>query len=206
MGFVDAPPYSFLDRNQQPAGQLIDVFKVIATELKLTPEFIYVPHKRQLAFIEQGMVDLWAGQKDSRVSSDLALTSEKPLFVMELSVFWPDGGIPVGSFEHLKGKHLILISSYSYGGRFEALVNGAANVSYAINHEDALDKLHQFPAAYMLGYSSITKQLQQKYQLDAVKQHALDRIPLFAKLSTQFANAEQTIIEINAVLASLESQ
>ena len=72
VAFVDAPPFSYLDSETRESGTLIELFREVAQQLALEPVFIYVPHKRQLEFIKDGKVDMWAGQKNSRIGDDIS--------------------------------------------------------------------------------------------------------------------------------------
>lgn len=87
IAFVDVPPYAYLDINGKPKGSLVQRFQEICIALDIEPVFIHLPHRRQIEFIEQGEVDIWAGQKMSQVSNEISLVSDTPLFSMELQVF-----------------------------------------------------------------------------------------------------------------------
>ena len=202
VAFVDAPPFSYLDSETRESGTLIELFREVAQQLALEPVFIYVPHKRQLEFIKDGQVDMWAGQKNSRIGDDISITSSTPLFSMELRAFWNKGQTGLASIDALHGKPLILISSYSYGGWYQTLRDNSPQVQYAINHENGFEKLFASKRAYLLGYTSIANEVFQKYQVNNFESAPLSVYPLHLKLANHFPNTESYMIRINHYLAN----
>lgn len=204
VAFVEAPPFSFLDKNNSERGKLVEIFRSVVQELGLHPEFVYVPHKRQLQFIHEGKVDMWAGQKNSRIGSDIALTSRNPLFLMNFRVFWKRDEQKIESLEDLAGIKLILIASYSYGGRYNELKDRASDVIYAINHEDGLQKLYENKSYYLLGYEAIATNIIKKYGVNEFESASLARYPLYLKLSKKYPNSEQLMTKIDEYLSHLQ--
>lgn len=110
VAFVDAPPYSFQGPDNKAKGMLIDTYRDLILAIGKQPEFIFLPHRQQIEFIEKGLVDTWAGQKNSQVNDDLFLVSELPLYLMEMQVYWKKASEPVDKLQDLRGKSIILIS------------------------------------------------------------------------------------------------
>lgn len=200
VAFVEAPPLSYLDSNNIEKGKLIELFRDVSQSLELAPEFIYVPHKRKLQFIHEGKVDMWAGQKNSRVGDSIALTSRTSLFSMNLRVFWKKGEQHIESFGDLENSKLILIASYSYGGRYTELENGASDVIYAINHEDGMKKLFDNEGYYLLGYQEIANSTIKKYEINDVESTSLASYALYLKLSKRYPSAKQLMQKIDGYL------
>ncbi len=206
IAFVDAPPYAYLDINGKPKGSLVQRFQEISIALDIEPVFIHLPHRRQIDFIEQGEVDIWAGQKVSQVSSEVSLVSKTPLFSMELQVFWKQGTDSVDKLSDLYGKKLILISSYSYGGHHNKLDENSESVTYAINHEDGFDKLYDGQGQYLLGYKRISQSVIQKFELTGFQKSSLAKYDLYLKLSKDYPNSPAVMAKINQFLSKSKAQ
>lgn len=202
---MDVPPYAFQAPNKKAKGLLIDSFRGIAQTLDLEAEFVYLPHRRLLDFIKQGNVDLWAGLDKSRLSDDLALVSKTPLFVMELQVYWKTGTTRVDKLEDLVDKNLILISSYSYGGNYNKLIQEGRSVRYTINHEDGFEQLLLGNKEYLLVYKKISEQIIDKFQIEGIQKATLAKYDLYVKLSHSYPNAIEVMQEIDEYLLALKT-
>lgn len=200
IAYINAAPYSYQDVNNLPKGMLVDKFRELAVALGTDYEFIYLPHKRQIDFIKQGKVDLWAGQKNSRVSDEYAVKSHLPLFVMTMQVHWKNGTEPVASIDDLLGKNLILISSYSYGGHYAKLSKASPMLINSISHEDGFDRLFSATNQYLLGYERISKQVIEKFDIKGFQSASLDSYKLHLKLAKSYPNAEQIMSAMNGIL------
>jgi polar amino acid transport system substrate-binding protein len=201
IAYVDAPPYAYQDKANQANGQLIEMFRELALVINEEAQFIYLPHRRQIDFIEQGKVDLWAGQKDSLVNSELSLVSATPLFSMELQVYWKKGSPPMAALLDLQDKHLILISSYAYGGNYSALVTNSKSVTYVVNHEDGFNQLFSADHKYLLGYQKIAQQVVDKFNIKGFQKASMAKYDLYLKLSKNYPNATAVMKKINDYLA-----
>lgn len=206
IAYIDAPPYAFLDEDNIESGLLIDSFREIAQHLEIQAEFVHLPHRRKIDFIEKRKVDLWAGQIDSKVNNELFLVSKTPLFLMELKVYWKHGTQKVTSIDDLYDKNLILISSFSYGGNHIRLNEESRSVTHAINHEDAFNKLFSANNRYLLGYSAISKATIEKFQIGNIQEASLSKYQLHLKLSKTYPNAPKIMQKIDAFLLSKSQQ
>lgn len=200
IAYIDAAPYSYQDTNNLPKGMLVDKFRELAVALGTDYEFIYLPHKRQIDFIKQGKVDVWAGQQNSRISDEYAVQSQLPLFVMTMQVHWKKGTTPIASIGELLGKNLILISSYSYGGNYANLSKASPMLIQSISHEDGFDRLFSGTNHYLLGYERISKQVIEKFDIKGFQSASLDSYKLYLKLAKSYPNAEQIMSAMNGIL------
>lgn len=200
VAYIDVPPYSFQDTNRQPRGQLIERFKDIAQALDMEAEFIYLPHRRLIQFIEGGNVDMWAGLQRSRINSDVSIMSKQTLFLMQLDAFWKKGTEPVKHFDALINRDLVLISSYSYGGRYSQLATKSRNIRYALNHEDGFDQLMTLNGFYLLGYKDIAQEVIDKFSIVGFEQSSLATYELYLKIAKHYPNAKQLMDKVDQYL------
>lgn len=205
VAYVDAPPYSYQDAERNAQGMLIDAYREIILAIGKQPEFIYLPHRRQIDFIEKGKVDTWAGQKNSQVNDDLFLVSESPLFLMEMQVYWKEGSQSIDNLIDLKGKSIILISSYSYGGNHETLAKKSKQAIYVINHEEGFDKLLSSDDYYLLGYKKISDSVINKFSLENVNRASLATYHLHLKLAKKYPKSVDVMNRIDTQLRIMSS-
>jgi ABC-type amino acid transport substrate-binding protein len=200
IAYVDVPPYAYQDANKIAKGLLIDKFREIMYSLEMEAEFIHLPHRRLIDFLEQGKIDLWAGQDNSQVNNELSLVSKSPLFVMELQAYWKTGTKRVDKPEDLNNKNLILISSYSYGGNYAKFAKESESVNYVINHEDGFDKLLSGNNQYLLGYKGISQEVIKKFKITNFQETSLAKYTLHLKLSKTYPDASELMKKIDAFL------
>lgn len=206
IAYLEVPPYAYQNANNQPNGLLIDRFREMLQALGMEAEFIHLPHRRLISFIEQNKVDLWAGQDNSRVNNELAFVSKTPLFLMELQVYSKTGTKRVEKFEDLYSKNLILISSYSYGGNYRKLTEESVGVTYALNHEDGFDKLFSGQNKYLLGYKAMSRTVIEKFRITEFQETSLAKYKLYLKMSKTYPDAENIMKKIDAFLIDVDSK
>jgi ABC-type amino acid transport substrate-binding protein len=205
IAYVHVPPYAYQDANKRAKGLLIEKFREIMYSIEVEAEFIQLPHRRLIKYIEQGKVDLWAGQDNSQVNNELSLVSKTPLFLMELKVYWKTGTPRVDTFEDLFNKNLIMISSYSYGGNYSKLAKKSESVTYVINHEEGFDKLLTGNNKYLLDYKGISQGVIEKFKITGFQEASLAKYTLYLKLSKAYPNASELMKKINAFLVSQDT-
>lgn len=205
IAYVDSPPYAYLNSDNKESGLLIDVIREMMLHLNIEAEFIHLPHRRKIDFINQRKVDLWAGQRNSQVNNQLIYISKSPLFLMELRAYWQTGTEPVVGFNDLTGKNLILISSYSYGGNYTMLNKNSKSMTFAISHDDAFNKLFSIKNSYLLGYNTIAKEFIKKFHISNVQNATLTRYNLYLKLSRSYPDAINIMKEIDNFLPNRAS-
>lgn len=206
IAFIDVPPYAYQNQEQQPKGKLIERFKEIMSAIDMEIEFIHLPHRRLVQFIEAGNVDVWAGLARSRIDDNISFMTSQPLFVMKLDAYWKQGTPSVTQLADLKDRNTILISSYSYGGHYRKLAEESLHTRSAINHEDGFDQLMTNHGFYLLGYHEIAQQVIQKFDIKGIEHAPLARYELHLKMSKSFPNANALIKEIDSIIATERAQ
>lgn len=153
MAYTEFPPFSYTDENNDAKGSLIQSYQKLMDLTALEPQFVSLPTRRVYEFIEEGKIDMWAGIPDSNVPMHDVLMSQQPIIEIELRAYWKKGTPPIHSAENLRGKQTILISSYSYGGLYDMLVESNIDkTGFAIDHEDGFKQLYALDNAYLLAY------------------------------------------------------
>lgn len=202
IAYVDVAPYAYQDIDNRAKGLLIEKFREIMYSMEMEVEFIHLPHRRLIDFIEQGTVDLWAGQDNSQVNNELSLVSKTPLFIMELQAYWGAGTKSVSKLEDLSGKNLIMISSYSYGGNYSMFARESQSATYVINHEYGFEKLLSGSNQYFLGYKDISQAVIEKFRITDIRQAPLAEYALYLKLSKTFPNSIEVMKKVDAFLST----
>lgn len=194
------PPYAWQDKNLQPRGKLVYEFKTILDTLEMDYEFIFLPHRRLIAFIEAGQVDLWAALYNSKINNDIALVSSNPIFEMEMQVFWHPKQRTIGEIGDLFGESLILVSAYSYGGNYKLLAEKATDVHFVIDHAHGFDRLFNSPNSYLLGYKDIADNVKGQYNISGIKRKSLAKYKLHIKVRKKLSDSKKLIDRIDKQL------
>lgn len=205
IAYIDVPPFAFQDERMQPQGLLIEAFNEIANAVSQEPEFIHLPHRRLIDFIERGEVDLWAGQANSQVNDEVALVSNTPLFVMDLQVYWQKGTPSIRSLSDLSGKKLLLISSFSYGGNLLKLRKESESIQFVINHEVGFDALFNSELHYLLGYQRISQSVIDKFAITNIENTSIAKYKLYLKIAKVHPDAKKLMQQIDTFLLTKQS-
>ncbi len=106
---LNAPPYSFLDENGQPAGYNVDLTRAIAGIMNLDVEIIIEPWEDLRRNLETGKIDALVGMYYSK-QRDRILDFSPPYMVSHHAVFMRRGDPGIETEQDLRGKDIILLN------------------------------------------------------------------------------------------------
>ena len=134
------------------------------------------------------------------------LVGRKPIASTELRAYHAPGTPAIRGADDLRGKSVILIRGYSYGGllsKLSAADSGVA-VQSAVSHQVAFDMLERGRAEYLLDYSGPAREiLATKPGLD-LRHETLDRLDVHLVLWRGYPDAEATLARLEAIAEELD--
>ncbi len=142
---VDARPYSYQDRNGQPAGYIVDLCSEVAAALgpNIHPQYVRVPADRRFEAVRDGHVDILCDPSSATLPRREIVDFSLPTFVDGAGVISRTGK-PVRYFEDLGGKRIgVLGGTTSEATLRKALdeLNLKATIVLAPDHRAGLDLL-----------------------------------------------------------------
>lgn len=160
IAYAEFPPVTYRDELGQPAGEMIDLTRRVAVEAGYQPEFLFLPVSRIYLYLKNGTVDLWVGLSDiPSLRNDVLESWVSPISV-PLSAWYLHGARPLTHFDDFKGKTVIVIGGYTYGGLIDWLSETTGiRVTEAPNHRAAIEMLKRGRGDYVLDYRQPVRQI-----------------------------------------------
>lgn len=153
VAYAEFPPIEYRNADGEAAGLFIDLTRKVAEEAGYTPDFIYLPIGRVYLYMKNGTIDVWPGLTGIPSLSQDVLESWVSPIPVQLSAWYVTGTPPLSHLDDLKGKNLIVIGSYTYGGLLDRLKSYEdVRITEAPNHRSGIDMLKRKRGDYLLDY------------------------------------------------------
>lgn len=171
IAYVDFPPITYRTEAGEPAGTFIEITRKVAIEAGYQPEFLYLPISRVYLYLRNGQIDVWPGSANVPALRGEVLETWVSPFATQLSAWYLDTTAPLEHFEQLKGKTVITIAGYTYGGLLYWLEDQASiRVSEAPNYQAALEMLKLGRGHYLLGHQDPVLEAMQMPRDERIRQ------------------------------------
>lgn len=161
-GYIEFPPYSYTDPNGQPAGDMIELVKLLAQRSGHKVEFTHYPSFRLFKTLESGQVEVWAAVLNHPVLLPHILQSRYRLARLKLNLYYPGKSAPQLP-QDLRGSRLLVMQGFVYPNSplTPFIEDPAYNISkiQAPTHDAAVQMLHRQRADYLLNYQAPMEQL-----------------------------------------------
>lgn len=153
IGYVEFPPFQYQDDSGKPAGSVVELTRQVAQEAGYSVDFVSVPVGRVYLYLKNGGIDAWLGVTDVPGLEGSVIESDASPMTVELSAWFFDGTPAFRSLDDLRGRTVILLGGYTYGGLLEQLEkDGQVRIYEAPNHQAALQMLAKGRGDYLLDY------------------------------------------------------
>ncbi|WP_349342154.1 transporter substrate-binding domain-containing protein [Marinobacter sp. MMG032] len=153
IAYVDFPPMTYQKADGSPAGTFIEITRKVAIEAGYEPEFLYLPISRVYLYLRNGRIDVWPGSANVPALKGEVLETWVSPFASQLSAWYLEGTEPLSHFDQLRGKTVITIAGYTYGGLLYWLEGESSiDVTQAPNYRAALDMLKLGRGQYLFGH------------------------------------------------------
>jgi polar amino acid transport system substrate-binding protein len=122
LGINHAPPYTFVDANQQASGLILDVMRRIESDLGLELQVVSCPFPRCLKLAKEGKVDVIGGLiKNEERSRYLDFIEPAYMELNSSFVFYAlkNKGLVVNDYEQLMGKRIAVTREAAHFERFD---------------------------------------------------------------------------------------
>ncbi|HLA36533.1 MAG TPA: transporter substrate-binding domain-containing protein [Rhodocyclaceae bacterium] len=194
VGMLNFPPYYLLENESKPVGGYwFDFLKVLMARAGVDYAFKGYPPKRLYQNVAEGTTSIWMGVKDVPDYAGKVLVSPKQIseINMELYAMGASAAIPK-SIDELKGKSLITIRGYSYGGMVTALNDpkNGIKIEVANTHEAAFQMLQAGRGEYLLDYIEPASETLAKLSFPPVSKYSIKVLPIYIMVSKSLPNAQ----------------
>lgn len=200
VGLLDFPPYYVLGRNEEVKGGLfVDMLVKILDRAGLEYSFAGYPPKRLYSNVGKGITHIWMGTLGVEEYEGKTLVSPQIMAEINLHVFSMDKVAPLPkNLEELKGKSVITIFGYNYGGVIKFLEDPSNKIILepAKTHESAFMMLQMGRAGFVLDYLEPAGEALSKLALPDLRHAPIKVLPLYIHVSKTLPDAQQIMDKI----------
>lgn len=209
VGYLEFPPFSYVDEGEQARGSMLDFAKRLAEQADLRLELTPYPPARLYHNLASGNTELSLGAIGNPALAGHVLTGKERLGWIDLKLYHradqPAPNLP----EDLRGRRLLLIHGFTYWApeARRLLDDGSLNlrIDKAHSHLSAIELLERGRSDFLLDYQPpIEEALSQsgRRPLEGITLHSLPVSLLFSAHSPRVgslqARLEQAYAELKA--------
>ncbi|MGM0768347.1 MAG: substrate-binding periplasmic protein [Pseudomonadota bacterium] len=177
VAYTEFPPIEYRNAKGEADGLVMDLTRKVAAEAGYQPEFIYLPVGRIYLYLKNGTVDVWPGLTGIPSLREDVLESWVSPVPVQLNAWYVEGTPPLSHFDGLRGRTVIVISGYTYGGLLGKLeATGDIRITEAPNHRSGIDMLKRERGDYLLDYQR---------PVEEILRHPSDRLIRYSKVRTR---------------------
>ena len=205
-GFINFPPYNYLDERNRAVGSLVDEVKQVMKLADVNYDVRMFPNRRLYQQLNSGAVDFTVSITDILTNKEDFVISQFPVTQVKVNAFWVGDKAPISSIEDLRGKQVILISGYTYGTlrqQLEKQGNGIQIIANIEKHKQALEALMAGRGDYLINYSQPIELLNEANNWTHVKASTLNKYDMYYILSRRYPNAEVVMQKLEQAYAQL---
>lgn len=160
-GYIEFPPYSYTDENDQAAGDIVDLVNLLAQRAGHRVEFHVGPNLRVFKSLESGQVEVWATVVNHPMVGPHVLQSAYRIARLKLNLYYRGTNVPQLPYA-LRGSRLLLMQGFVYpNSPLTAYIEDPdyrVSKSQAPSHSAAIQMLRRGRADYLLNYQTPMEQ------------------------------------------------
>lgn len=154
VGIVDFPPYAVIEKSGKCSGIMVELLEKVLKKAEIPYKITPFPQKRLFKNLATGDTDTYMGIKGVPYYEGKVLFSDVAVSEIDLRAYCLKGTPLIRSRDQLKGKSLIVIMGYGYGGLIRYLKDPKNRITLdpTTTHALAFRKLKAKRADYVLDY------------------------------------------------------
>lgn len=196
VGYLEFPPFTFTNDEKKPDGIFVNITEHILNTAQLSYNIKKYPPARLYSDVAKGDVHIWPGIKGVPAHKDTTLASESTVFKITLNVYSIGDKSPIQSKDDLKGKNIIVLRGYSYGGLIKFLEDPNNNIQIkgkVNSHESAFKMLTKQRADYVLDYKYPSDKVLKNLDIPRLTHTTISVLPAQWIVSKATPNAEDVV-------------
>ncbi len=207
-GALHFPPYSYVQDGVEPRGMLLDLAKLIFEKAKTPYVLKGYPPRRLYMNLASGNTDLTISIKNAPEYEGNVIFSRMPIVHIDLRLYSRPGMMLTDDFDELRGKRLITIHGFGYGGLIDDLKNPQNGIILdpSRSHESAFKKLDLKRGDYVLDYRRPASDTIKALGFEDMKSKSVVNINLFIVISKKLPNAEKHMAELENAYEALKQE
>lgn len=204
VGCVEFPPLTYTDAAGRPAGSAIELVKTILDRAGLPYEIKCYPGARLMASLRDGSAHVAMLIRHPDVV-DSVHYGRLPMAYLELDAYRLGPTPPLGAIENTRGKSVILLRGYGYGGWIDFFKDPANNLrlSYADSREAALRMLSSGHGDYLVDYADPAALALARTTVPSLKTEMLARLETYFLVSKKAPDGAALLRRIEDIFAQM---
>lgn len=195
IGILDFPPYYVLGKNGRVEGGIfVEMLDKIFDRAGIEHGFASYPPKRLYSNVGKGITPVWMGTIGVAEYDGKTIVSPEKIADINLHVFAinPLAPLPKNVGE-LKGRSVITIFGYNYGGVISYLEDQANRIALepAKTHESAFMMLQLARADFVLDYAEPASEALSKLRIEGLKHSPITVLPIYIHISKALPDGQK---------------
>lgn len=180
-----------------------EMFRLADVEWENLP----VPVFRMYQYLNSGRANLSILIKMPRLQQ-CCITSELPVYQMELGIYHLPNVQPVAYLNDLVGRSIITIDTYGFGsiGPFLNDPDNQISILAAHSHDSAFSMLEAGRADFFLDYLGPAKKVYDEKQKNDIRYHVLRRFELYVVLRKDYPDAQNVANYLGEIYRTLDER
>ncbi len=208
IGVLNFAPFYIVEEGKEPSGMMLDFLKVAMDRAGLPYSIKGYPPKRLYQNLAEGKSHVFMGIKGVPELEGKVIYSRSKITDIDMRVYTrPETPVPQ-SKEELKGKKIIVIRGYSYGGFIKFLQDPAnrIEVDESDDHDLAFKKLQAKRADYVLDYRRPSEKTLASLNISGLQNHSISLIDIVLIVSKQAPNAQEVADKLENAFDELKKE
>lgn len=209
IGYVEFPPMTYTDQKGKPAGYIMDIATKSLEKAGFTWDAVSLPASKLSKLLTIGKIHVWLGLKTMPGFTDNTYISETVVEKLTLRAYTIGNKPPIHSLQDLKGKTLLILRGYSYGGWTRYIKDPANNIRYLEiqSHERAFSRLEKLSKRidelYLLDYKHPSDKVLQKLELKNIKFNQVSSLDMHFVVTKHMHRAQAVLTKIEKAYTQL---
>lgn len=208
IGVLNFAPFYVVEDGKEPSGTILDNIKLAMKRANLEYEITGYPPKRLYSNLAEGKSHVFLGIKGVPVYDDKVIYSKNKITDIDLRIYARSDTALLKSKEEFKGKKILTIRGYAYGGLIKYLNDPANNIETdpTADHVLAIRKLKAKRANYLLDYRRPTEKALNKIDLPGIQNHPIMLLDIYIIVSKQTPNAQDVLEKLEKAFSDLKAE
>lgn len=206
IGYIEFPPL-YDTVNNKAEGILSNITLKVFSDLELDYRELALPTKRVFSSLKNGKVHLWCGIQIESLKKDVWI-GRQALHYLSLNIYSTVNDIEINNKKDLRGKKVILLMGYDYGGWGEFIRDGSNQVLFVEvkQHREALKLLQSGRFQYLLNYQAPMQAELEKRPIKSLRKKNISRLPIVFNVSKALPDGAGLLKQLETSLAELIKQ
>lgn len=204
VGCVEFPPFTYTGVDGRPTGKAIELVSAILTRAGLPFEIQCYPGARLMASLRDGSSHLAMLIRHPDVT-EAALYGRLPMAYLELDAYRLAATPPLGGIENTRGKSVIVLRGYGYGGWidfFKDPANGL-RLSYADSRDAAIRMLAGGHGDYLIDYADPASGVLAQAAVPGLQGETLARLETYFLVSKKAPEAAALLRRVENIFVQM---